>query len=101
MDAAARLPAFREIKNLLEAGAHAPGQLQMELREADPIIRPLSAYADYIRRRTSAGDHLFPPEPKPLAAPLAALPAAAPPTAPAPAIIPVTLTEHQTTSKAS
>ena len=101
MDAAARLPAFREIKNLLEAGAHAPGQLQMELREADPIIRPLSAYADYIRRRTSAGDHLFPPEPKPLAAPLAALPAAAPPTAPAPAIIPVTLTDHQTTSKAS
>jgi transposase len=95
MDAAARLPAFREIKNLLEAGAHAPGQLQMELREADPIIRPLTAYADFIRSRTSTGDNLFHPEPKPLAA----QPAAATPTAPA--ITPVSLTEHQTTSKAS
>ena len=95
MDAAARLPAFREIKNLLEAGTHAPVQLQMPLREADPIIRPLTAYADFIRSRTSAGDNLFHPEPKPLAA----LPGAATPTAPA--ITPASLTEPPTASKAS
>jgi hypothetical protein len=29
------------IKQLLEAGDHTPGQLQMELRETDPIIRLL------------------------------------------------------------
>ena len=89
MDAAARLPAFREIKILLEAGPHAPGQLQMPLREADPIIRPLDAYTDFIRSRTSAGDDLFPPEPKP--------PMPSPTTAPPP----VSPTELPTTSKAS
>ena len=84
MDTEARLPALRESKNLLEAGHHAPGQRQMALREADPIIRPLGTYADFIRNRTSAGDNLFPLEPEPSTAPA-----------------PVTLTELPTTSKAS
>jgi transposase len=55
--AAANLPSFRTIKHLLEAGDHAPGQTQMELREIDPIIRPLSDYADFIRSQApgSAG----------------------------------------------
>lgn len=53
MDTAANLPSFRTIKHLLEAGDQAPGQLQIELRESDPIIRPLSAYADFIRSQAS------------------------------------------------
>ncbi len=56
--AAANLPSLRTIKHLLEAGEHAPGQLQMELREIDPIIRPLSAYADFIRSQTPESDDL-------------------------------------------
>ena len=75
MDAAAALPTFRAIKNLLEAGGQAPGQIQMELREVDPIIRPLSAYADFIRSQAPGGD-IFHPET-------------------------TTLTKQQTTSKAS
>lgn len=51
MDTAANLPSFRTIKHLLEAGDQAPGQIQMELREVDPIIRPLSAYSDFIRNQ--------------------------------------------------
>jgi hypothetical protein len=116
MDAAARLPAFREIKNLLEAGSQAPAQIQMELREADPIIRPLDTYTDFIRHQTPGGDNLFPPEPKPpapdptLANPTKATATAAAAdlttiagssTAPAPAITPVSLTEIATTTKAS
>jgi transposase len=54
--AAANLPSFRTIKNMLEAGSHAPGQIQMELREVDPIIRPLSDYADFIRCQASESD---------------------------------------------
>jgi hypothetical protein len=69
MAAAAALPAFREIKRLLEAGGHAPGQLQMELREVDPIIRPLDAYADFIRSRTPAGGGPIQPETATLTAP--------------------------------
>jgi transposase len=55
--AAANLPPFRAIKHLLEAADHAPEQTQMELRETDPIIRPLSDYADFIRSQApgSAG----------------------------------------------
>lgn len=61
--AAANLPSFRTIKHLLEAGGHSPEQTQMELRETDPIIRPLSDYADFIRGQAPAG---FPPsEPTP------------------------------------
>ncbi|MEI8039568.1 MAG: IS21 family transposase [Verrucomicrobiota bacterium] len=75
MDADASLPAFRVIKNLLEAGGQSPGQIQMELREVDPIIRPLSAYSDFIRSQASDGD-IFHPEI-------------------------TTLTKSQTTSKAS
>jgi transposase len=48
MDAAAGQPSFRAIKQMLEGGAQAPQQTQMSLREVDPIIRPLSAYADFI-----------------------------------------------------
>jgi hypothetical protein len=33
----------------------------MELREVDPIIRPLSAYADFIRSQAPDGD-IFHPE---------------------------------------
>jgi len=47
----------------------------MELREVDPIIRPLAAYADFIRGKDPDGN-IFHPEP-------------------------ATLTEPQTTSKAS
>jgi transposase len=75
MDADAALPAFRVIKNLLEAGGQAPGQIQMELREVDPIIRPLSAYAEFIRHQAPDGN-IFHPET-------------------------TTLTKPQTTSKAS
>ncbi len=42
MDTAANLPSFRTIKNMLESGNQAPGQLQMELREIDPITRDAS-----------------------------------------------------------
>jgi len=52
ISAAANLPSFRTIKHLLEAGDDAPGQIQMELRVTDPIIRPLSDYADFIRGQT-------------------------------------------------
>ena len=62
MDAAAGLPAFRAIKRLLEAGNQAPGQLHMELREVDPIIRPLCAYADFIRNQAPGGDAFPHPE---------------------------------------
>lgn len=116
MDATARLPAFREIKHLLEAGSQAPQQIQMELREADPIIRPLSAYTDFIRSQAHGNDNIFSPEPAPPADPLT--PAAAdlltsqsstdPPTptpTPTPALTqtktPSSLTEQQPTSKAS
>jgi hypothetical protein len=61
MDATAGLPAFRVIKQLLEAGSQAPGQIQMELREVDPIIRPLGAYADFIRSQSPDGN-IFHPE---------------------------------------
>ena len=69
MDATARLPAFREIKHLLDAGSQAPEQIQMELREADPIIRPLSAYTDFIRRQAPGNDNIFSPAPEPPADP--------------------------------
>jgi hypothetical protein len=75
MDATAALPAFRTIKQLLEAGNQAPGQIQMELREVDPIIRPLAAYADFIRSQDPDSDFFHPET--------------------------TTLTEPQTTSKAS
>ena len=75
MDATASLPAFRAIKQMLESGGQAPGQIQMELREVDPIIRPLAAYADFIRSQAPDGD-IFHPET-------------------------ATLTESQATSKAS
>jgi hypothetical protein len=76
MDSAAGLPSFRVIKHLLEAGDQAPGQVQMELREIDPIIRPLSTYADFIRSQAPEGDDFHPTQSP-------------------------TLTEPQTTSKAS
>jgi transposase len=76
MDASAGLPAFRVIKQMLEAGDQAPGQLQMELREIDPIIRPLSAYADFIRNHAVESNDFDHPET-------------------------IELTEPQTTSKAS
>jgi transposase len=60
MDATAGLPAFRVVKHMLEAGSHAPGQMQMELREVDPIIRPLSAYTDFIRLQDPGGGILHP-----------------------------------------
>jgi transposase len=60
MDATAALPALRTIKQLLEAGDQAPGQIQMELREVDPIIRPLAAYADFIRSRGPDSDFFHP-----------------------------------------
>ena len=56
MAAAPGQPAFREIKRLLEAGGEAPEQLQMELREEDPIIRPLGDYADFIRSQAPGAD---------------------------------------------
>ena len=61
MDAAVNLPAFRAIKHLLEAGDPTPGQLQMELRETDPIIRPLSTYTDLIRSRAPGDAPAFHP----------------------------------------
>ncbi len=64
MDTAANLPSFRTIKNMLESGNQAPGQLQMELREIDPIIRPLSAYSDFIRNQVSDCDDFHHPETK-------------------------------------
>jgi hypothetical protein len=33
---------------MIEAGGDASEQIQMKLREVDPIIRPLSIYADFI-----------------------------------------------------
>ncbi len=62
MDAAAGLPAFRTIKHLLEAGDQAPGQVQMELRDVDPIIRPLTVYDDFIRRQAPGEDPVSQPE---------------------------------------
>jgi hypothetical protein len=59
MGAGANLPSFRTIKHLLEAGGQAPGQIQMELREVDPIIRPLSAYSDFIRSHETCGSDDF------------------------------------------
>ncbi len=76
MDTTATLPSFRHIKHLLEAGHHAPEQLQMQLREIDPIIRPLTAYTDFIRNHETCGSDFHHPEP-------------------------TTLTEPQTPSKAS
>jgi hypothetical protein len=64
MDTAANLPSFRTIKNMLESGNQAPGQLQMELREIDPIIRSLSAYSDFIRNQVSDCDDFHHPETK-------------------------------------
>ena len=61
MDSAVGLPAYRAIKLMLKSGSDAPGQIQMELREIDPIIRPLSAYADFIRSKDPDGD-IFHPE---------------------------------------
>lgn len=69
MDAAANLPSFRTIKHLLEAGAQAPGQIQIELRESDPIIRPLSAYSDFIRSQASENDDFPHPETETLTEP--------------------------------
>ncbi|MDP3851052.1 MAG: hypothetical protein Q8Q59_11150 [Luteolibacter sp.] len=75
MDVTAGLPSFRTPKHMLEAGDQAPGQIQMELREVDPIIRPLATYTDFIRSQAPDGD-IFQPET-------------------------TALTETQTTSKAS
>jgi len=75
MDAAAGLPAYRAIKQMLEAGGEASEQIQMVLREVDPIIRPLTAYADFIRGKDPDGEFFHPET--------------------------TTLTEQQTTSKAS
>jgi hypothetical protein len=69
MDAAANLPSFRTIKHLLEAGDQAPGQIQMELREVDPIIRPLSAYSDFIRSHETRGSDFHHTESTPLTEP--------------------------------
>ena len=69
MDAAASLPAFRAIKHLLEAGDQAPGQIQMKLREVDPLIRPLTAYADFIRSQAPGDDNIFHTEPAMLTEP--------------------------------
>ena len=60
MAAASGPPSFRAVKHLLEVGAQAPVQLQMELRETDPIIRPLTAYADFIRRQAPESDFFHP-----------------------------------------
>jgi hypothetical protein len=69
MDAGASLPAFRAIKHLLEAGDQAPGQIQMKLREVDPLIRPLTAYADFIRSQAPGDDNIFHTEPAMLTEP--------------------------------
>jgi hypothetical protein len=58
--AASGQPTFREIKRLLEAGDNAPEQLQMKLRDEDPIIRPLSDYADFIRNQVPESDCFSP-----------------------------------------
>ena len=55
MAAAAGPPSFRVVRHLLEAGAQAPVQLQMELRETDPIIRPLTAYTEFVQRQAPGG----------------------------------------------
>jgi len=81
MEAGSGPPSFRAVKHLLEAGDQAPVQLQMQLRESDPIIRPLTAYADFIRSQAPGSD-FFHPEP--------ATPTE-PPAEP--------LTDHQITSK--
>lgn len=69
MDAAANLPSFRTIKHLLEAGDQAPGQIQIELRECDPIIRPLSTYSDFIRSQAPESDDFHHTETTPLTEP--------------------------------
>ncbi len=76
MDATAGLPALRTIRELVKAGGQAPAQMQMELREVDPIIRPLAAYAEFIRSQASEIEGFQHPKSSPL-------------------------TETQTTSKAS
>jgi transposase len=53
MDTAANLPPLRSIKTLLESGNQPPTQAQLNLREADPIIRPLSTYSDFIRSHSA------------------------------------------------
>jgi hypothetical protein len=60
MEAGAGPPSFRTVKQLLEAGDQAPVQLQMPLRGSDPIIRPLTVYADFIRTRATPGDSSHP-----------------------------------------
>jgi hypothetical protein len=60
MDATAGLPAYRVIKRMLESGGLTPAQMQMELREVDPIIRPLAAYADFIRGKDPDGNNFHP-----------------------------------------
>jgi hypothetical protein len=57
------LPSFRLIKHLLEAGHHSPEQLQMQLREIDPIIRPLTAYTNFIRNHETCGSDFSTPKP--------------------------------------
>jgi hypothetical protein len=69
MDAAANLPSFRTIKHLLEAGDQAPGQIHIELREVDPIIRPLSAYSDFIRNQAPGSANFHHTESTPLTEP--------------------------------
>ena len=54
------LPAYRQIKELLETGGHAPEQKQMDFRETDPVIRPLEAYAEHVREH--GGTDPFPEE---------------------------------------
>ena len=68
MNHAAGLPSFRTIKHMVEAGCHASEQTQMQLREVDPIIRPLAAYTDFIRSQASEDD-IFHPETTPLTEP--------------------------------
>ncbi|MBJ7327751.1 MAG: IS21 family transposase [Chthoniobacterales bacterium] len=94
-------PSFRAVKHLLEAGAEAPVQLQMELRETDPIIRPLTAYTEFIHHQAPGGGfphHEVLTPPKPPAGPPNDLPndlpnelVTAPPAA--------SITEHQITAK--
>jgi transposase len=66
MSAATSLPTLRAIKDLLAAGHQAAVQTHMDLRETDPVIRPLDAYADFIRSRdghTADPFHSQPTEP--------------------------------------
>lgn len=66
MATAANLPSFRTIKHLLEAGDQAPGQIQIELRDSDPIIRPLTAYSEFIRSQSPENDDFHHTESTPL-----------------------------------